>query len=200
MAHKQGFYEKYIKRPQDFLCASAHKLYGPRGAGLLYVRRCHVLAPLIHGGSQESGRRAGTENLPALLGFAKAAELAEQRLENSKTRGLREGFEQLLLQKLPGCRVNGAGAERLPGITSLCLPGLEAQTVLTLLAARGICASGGSACSMLSGEPSHVLCAMGLSEKEVRGTIRLSIGKDTKKAELVRTVDTLVQIRSQLFV
>jgi cysteine desulfurase len=171
----------------DLLTLSAHKMHGPQGAGALFVRAGHALRPILHGGGQERGRRAGTENLPALVGLGVAAEHAVAWLAAGQAGALgalRDRLEQGLLAALPAARVNGAGAPRVANTTSLWLEGLAGRALVAALDDEGICASTGSACSSGSAEPPHVLLAMGLTPLQARGTIRLSLGKQTTPAEI----------------
>ena len=168
----------------DSMSLSAHKLYGPRGIGALFVRSSAAIRPLLRGGMQESGMRAGTENTPAIHGFHVAAALAQQDLT---ARALRE---QTLLGafisrlKASGISLLGEGSARLPGICALHLPGVSAEQAIAALDLRGILVSGGAACASQSGMPSHVYTAMGLSPKEASSVIRVSIGRHTTSEEL----------------
>ncbi|MBO5986995.1 MAG: cysteine desulfurase, partial [Lachnospiraceae bacterium] len=158
----------------DLLSASAHKLHGPKGVGLLYVREGLRLSPMIFGGKQERGRRAGTENIPGIVGFGKAAELAHEDMEeNAKyVRALTEHMKRRLGEEIPGVLFNGTDEMRLAGHVSVSIPPLEGESVLIQLDARGICASSGSACTIGSSEPSHVLLAMGRQAQEAKASLR----------------------------
>ncbi len=162
----------------DFLSLSAHKLHAPKGIGMLYVRRRTRFQPMIVGGHQERGRRGGTENVPHIVGFGKAAELAMSRLadENQRVRALRDRMEQTILDTIPHTFVNGDRANRLPNTSNIAFEFVEAEAVLMLLDQVGICASSGSACTTGSLDPSHVLTAMGLSPMRARGCVRFSLG------------------------
>jgi len=162
----------------DFLSLSAHKLYAPKGIGMLFVRRGVKFQPYILGGGQERGRRGGTENVAFMAGFGRAAQLARDRLEleMSQTTRLRDRMEQTLLEKIPGASVNGAKQHRLGNTTSMAFESVEAESILLMLDLAGICASSGSACSTGAIEPSHVLTAMGMDPMRARGTVRLSLG------------------------
>ena len=151
----------------DYLSLSAHKLNAPKGIGLLYVKRQAKFQPLLVGGHQERNRRGGTENVPYIVGFGRAAELALERLqeENTRVRRLRDLLESVLLATLPNARVNGGGAPRLPNTLNISFEHVEAEALLMLLDQENICASSGSACTTGSLEPSHVLTAMGLSPR-----------------------------------
>ena len=180
----------------DLLSASAHKLYGPKGMGLLYVRPGLDGEKLLYGGGQERGMRAGTENVPGILGFARAVRLAEERMDQDSVREmkLRDAFEKKLLEEIPGVRINGCRQSRLPGIASVTFPEFDAETLLVLLDQKGICASAGSACSAGARTPSHVLAACGIPTEESRRTLRFSLGRETKEEDLNYTVKVLRSI------
>lgn len=182
----------------DLLSASGHKLYGPKGVGLLYIRRGILLEPLIHGGGQERGRRAGTENLPGEAGFAEAARIAERDMQERMKResSLRDLLIRMVLEKIPGASLNGpkpaeGSLVRLPGNVSFSFSGIEGETLLTMLDLQGICASSGSACSSGSLDPSHVLLACGRSHAEARSSVRFSIGTYNTEEEIVKTAKIL---------
>jgi cysteine desulfurase len=182
---------------------AGQKLGGPRGAGVLWVEPGLVLAPLL-GGEQERGRRAGTENLPGIAGLGAAIEAAVARREEEAVRlgALRDRLEQGLLAAVPGARVNGAGAPRLPNTSSIVLEGCDAETLLVAMDLEGLCASAGSACHSGSTRPSGVLTAMGLSPAEARATIRFSLGWTSTDADVdaaLRLVPPLVErIRAEI--
>lgn len=164
----------------DLMSLSAHKMHGPKGAGALYIRRTKPrlgIAPLLHGGGQEDGLRPGTLNVPAIVGFGAACEIARSEMESDTGRiaSLRDKLEQALLATCPGAYVNGAGAERLATITSLTLPGIDRDLLFARLA--GLAMSSGSACHAAQGAPSHVLSAIGLDQGAARSTLRLSLGR-----------------------
>ena len=161
----------------DLAAFTAQKFGGPRGAGALWIAPGVRLAP-VAGGHQEKGRRAGTENLPGVAGMAAALEAAVAALpvDVDRVGRLRDRLESGLLAALPGSRVNGAGADRLPGTLSVTFPGSDGETMLMALDLEGICASAGAACTSGSTTPSHVLSAMGLTVDEARATLRLSLG------------------------
>ncbi|MBL6719845.1 MAG: cysteine desulfurase [Planctomycetes bacterium] len=182
----------------DFVTLAAHKFNGPKGVGCLWVAEGAPFTALIPGGAQEGGRRAGTENVAGLVGMGVAASLAAARaadpafLEAWSAR--RDAFERRLLAELPpGTRVNGAGAPRVPGTTSLTVPDLPAQEVLTYLDSLGVEASAGSACSAHRVAPSPVLLAMGRSAEEASSTLRLSQGHGTRAEDLDRAAAALVE-------
>ncbi len=169
----------------DLVALTGQKFGGPRGAGALWVRPGFALAP-VFGGHQERGRRAGTENLPGIAGLGAAIGAATSRREEeaARVRALRERLERGLASAVPGARVNGAGAERLPGTLSITVPGADGEALLIALDLEGICASAGSACTSGSTKPSHVLSAMGLTVPEARGTLRFSLGWTSADADV----------------
>ncbi len=162
----------------DYLSLSAHKLHAPKGIGILYVKRNSRYQPYLIGGSQETGRRGGTENVPYIVAFGRAAELALANLadENTRVRAMRDRLESGILSRVGGTSRNGAKEPRLPNTSNIAFDGVEAESLLLELDKRGICASSGSACTTGSLEPSHVLTAMGVSRDRARGSIRLSLG------------------------
>ena len=162
----------------DFLSLSAHKLHAPKGIGLLYVKRRTKYHPYIIGGGQERGRRGGTENVPYIIAFGHAAELAMASLhdENKRVRALRDKLENGILGHIKGTLRNGAKEPRLPNTTNIAFDGIEAEGILLLLDQAGICVSSGSACTTGSLDPSHVLLAMGLDVNRARGSVRFSLG------------------------
>jgi cysteine desulfurase len=181
----------------DLVLATGQKLGGPRGAGLLWITPGLRLVPLL-GGEQERGRRAGTENLPGIAGLGAALHAAVATREDEARRigALRDRLESGLLAAVPRTRVNGAGAPRLPGTSSIVFEGCDAETLLMALDLEGICASAGSACHSGSTRPSGVLVAMGLSPAEARATVRLSLGWTTTAEEIdaaLRIVPSLVE-------
>ncbi|MGA2866855.1 MAG: cysteine desulfurase NifS [Verrucomicrobiota bacterium] len=175
----------------DFVSLSAHKLHGPKGIGLLYVKRHTRYQPYILGGHQERGRRGGTENVAGIVGFGRAAELALGNLaeENTRVRALRDRLEAGVLAGIAGTTRNGAPEPRLPNTANLAFEGVEAEGLLLLLDQAGVCASSGSACTTGALEPSHVLTAMGQSAACARSSIRFSLGVYNTAAE----VDYLLQ-------
>jgi len=162
----------------DFLSLSAHKLYAPKGIGLLYVKRRTRFQPYVIGGHQERGRRGGTENVPHIIAFGKAAEMAAAHFssEYSRIRKLRDRLESTILRTIPNTFVNGDRENRLPNTSNIAFEFVEAEAVLMLLDQVGICASSGSACTTGSLDPSHVLMAMGLTPMRARGCVRFSLG------------------------
>jgi cysteine desulfurase len=162
----------------DMLSLSAHKLHAPKGIGLLYVKRRTKYHPYVIGGGQERGRRGGTENVPYIIGFGRAAELAMATLqdENTRVRALRDRLENGILAGITGATRNGAKEPRLPNTSNIAFSQVEAEGVLMLLDRAGICVSSGSACTTGSLDPSHVLMAMGCSVERARGSVRFSLG------------------------
>ncbi len=177
----------------DLLSASAHKLYGPKGIGLLYIRDRKKFAKLLFGGSQELGLRPGTENVADIIGFAKAVEIAESAVESDheNQNALRENLKSSILKEIPGAVINENEKEHLPGTLNVTFPSVSAETILIRLDMNGICASAGSACSAGALEPSHVLTAIGRSADEAGRTIRFSLGRENTKDDIVKTVEVL---------
>ena len=172
--------------PIDLLTISAHKFHAPKGVGALYVRRGITFPPFMIGGHQERNRRAGTENVAAIIGMGKAAEIAlERMLEDSLRIGkLRDLLESLLLESCPDSRINGRGANRLPNTSNISFRYLEGESILVLLDQQGICASTGSACTAGSSEPSHVLRAMKVPADWLQGAVRFSLGRFNSEEEV----------------
>jgi cysteine desulfurase len=182
----------------DLLSLSGHKFYGPHGVGALYVRTGTPLAGLIAGGGQEFGLRAGTENVAGILGFALSLELAaaEQALESARLAALRDRFEETLLGRVPGLRVNAAGAARLPNLSSLSMPGTDLDALLVRLDLAGVAVSTGSACASGTAEQSHVLRAAG-SPAGV-ATLRFSFGRSTGRQEVDALLEMLPEVISSV--
>jgi cysteine desulfurase len=184
----------------DLLTISAHKFYGPKGVGLLYARRGIPLLPQLNGGGQERRRRAGTENVPGIVGLGAALALAEERRASyvEHCSALRDRLIDGLLERIPGTRLNGHRTLRLPNNANLAFECVEGESVLLLLDQQGICASSGSACTAGSLEPSHVLLALGLSPEEANGSVRFSLGKDTSAVEIDTVLATLPPLLARL--
>ncbi len=184
----------------DLLSASGHKLAGPKGIGLLYVRKGIRLANLIHGGGQERGRRAGTENVPGIVGFAEAARLAAETMAERAERmsELRDYFMDRLLTEIPYVRANGDRKRRLPGNVNVSIQFVEGESLLIMLDRKGVCASSGSACTSGSLDPSHVLLAIGLPHEIAHGSLRFSLGEDNTKEQVDFVVDSLKEIVQRL--
>jgi len=184
----------------DLLSASAHKINGPKGVGLLYIKSGIKVTTLIHGGSQERGRRAGTTNAAGIIGFGKAVELADKRLEETHDIEvkLRDKLIKRILEEIPYVIFNGHKEKRLSNNTNFCFRFVEGESLLILLDQKGICASSGSACTSGALDPSHVLLAIGLPHEIAHGSIRFTLSRDTKEEEIDYTVDTLKQIVERL--
>ncbi len=184
----------------DLLSVSAHKLYGPKGVGALFVRTGTRISPLIHGGAQERNRRAGTENLAGIVGFGTAAELARGTMTEEATvlGTLRDRLITGLLERIPEAQLNGHPTSRLPNNVNVSIDYVEGESMLLHLDMEGICASTGSACTSGSLEPSHVLLSMGLSHQLAHGSLRLSLGKWTTGEDVERVLETLPGIVSKL--
>ena len=183
----------------DMLSLSAHKFHGPKGIGLLYARQGILLTPLIEGGAQERGKRAGTENIPAIMGMAAALEEACAHIDENaaKVSALRD---KLIagLSKIPHCALNGDPVNRLPGNVSFCFEGIEGESLLLLLDAKGICASSGSACTSGSLDPSHVLLAIGRPHEVAHGSLRLSLSEWNTEEEIDYMLKEIPEIVSYL--
>lgn len=184
----------------DLLTLNSNKVYGPKGAGLLYVKEGVQIEPLLHGGGQEYGLRSGTENLPAIVGFTKALELAqkEKEFENKRLKKLRDYFITKVRNTITGVTLNGHPTEKLSNNVHFSLEGVEAETVLSYLNQKGIFASAGSACTANEIEVSHVLKAMKVPERLARGSIRFSLGRYTRKEEIDKVVKVLAEVVSSL--
>lgn len=180
----------------DLLSISAHKIYGPKGAGALYARSAVKVSPIIHGGSQERERRAGTENTAAIVGFGKATELAMTRrgADSHRLSELRDWFIERLLESIPGTHLNGPREGRLPNNVNISIEGVDGASVLMNLDRAGIAASSGSACSSGSIEPSPVLSAIGLPPELASSGIRFTLGRSNSATELNQTTDALHDI------
>jgi cysteine desulfurase NifS len=179
----------------DMLSISGHKFHAPKGIGALYVRKGIELAPLIHGGKQEGGQRAGTENVPAIVGLGKAAELAMYTLqEYERIRVLRDELEKGIRQLVPDAGLNGHPENRLPNTLNLTLPGLRGESIVIALDQHGIALSSGSACKSGSPEPTHVLMAMGRTEQDAHCSVRLSLSRYTTEEDINKTVSALTQV------
>ncbi|MBQ7263870.1 MAG: cysteine desulfurase NifS [Synergistaceae bacterium] len=181
----------------DMLSLSAHKMYGPKGTGALYARKGLRLENFMHGGAQEHGRRASTENVAGIVGLGKAMEILKGRLAQDRPRitALRDRLIAGIEERVPHAKLNGArGAERLPNNVHFSFIGVEGETLLLDLDARGISASTGSACSSASLDPSHVLLALGLSHEMAHGSVRLTLGRATTEEQVDYVLDVLPKI------
>lgn len=188
------------KLPVDLMTMSAHKIYGPKGVGVLYVRKGVKLAQLIHGGGHERNRRAGTENIPGIIGLAKAVELRKSGLkeENKYVKKLRDSFYEKIIHIIPRLYLNGHPEERLAGHLNLSFDGIEGEALLLSLDLKGVAASSGSACTSGSIDPSHVLLAMGIKPELARSSIRFTLGKDNTEEDVDYTVSILPEIVERL--
>ncbi|MCH4190828.1 MAG: IscS subfamily cysteine desulfurase [Butyrivibrio sp.] len=180
----------------DLLSASGHKFYGPKGIGFLYIRKGIAMERFMHGGSQERGRRAGTENVPGIVGIGMAAELAGASLEirMQKERKLQKYLAENIMREIADVTVNGpepGSGERLPGNLNLCFAGVRAETAMIMLDMQGVCASAGSACTSGSLTPSHVLTAIGCSAEDAQCSLRFSIGQENTQQEMDRVVQVI---------
>ena len=184
----------------DLLSASGHKINGPKGIGIMYLRDSVKIGALIHGGAQERGRRAGTHNTPGIVGFAKATELAVQNMEKraGHERELRDYLIDRVLKEIPYSRLNGHPTKRLSNNANFCFRFIEGESLLIMLDQKGICGSSGSACTSGSLDPSHVLLAIGLPHEIAHGSLRLTLSEETTKEEIDYTVDQLKQIVDRL--
>jgi cysteine desulfurase len=178
----------------DLLSISGHKMYAPQGTGALFVRKGVELAPLFYGGPHERQRRAGTENVPGIVGLGRAAELAQAWLTGNgphELAALRDHLEQGLLAAISGARINSAQAPRVPNTTNLLIDGIDAEALLIALDLQGIASSFGAACMSGATEPSHVLLAMGLTPAEARASLRLSLSRLTTPEEIDRALEII---------
>jgi len=184
----------------DLLTISGHKLYGPKGIGALYVRKGIKLRSYIHGGGQEKKRRGGTENVPAIVGFGKAIELAvaSMDVERKRQSDLRDYLIEQVLEKIPHCRLNGHREKRLPNNVNLSFEFIEGESLLIMLDMKDICASSGSACTSGSLDPSHVLLAIGLPHEIAHGSLRISLGEQNTKEEIDYLIESLMVIVARL--
>ena len=184
----------------DMLSASGHKLNGPKGIGFLYIRKGVKIRSFVHGGAQERKRRAGTENVPGIVGFGKAVEMAIATMEErtSKEQELRDYLMSRILKEIPYSRVNGSRTDRLPNNANFCFQFIEGESLLIMLDMDGICGSSGSACTSGSLDPSHVLLAIGLPHEIAHGSLRLTLGADTTKEDIDYAVESVKKIVAQL--
>ena len=184
----------------DLLSMSAHKLCGPKGVGALYVRKGTKLTPFMHGGEQERRRRASTENVPGIVGFGKAVELAQQEISQEAQRltNLRHQLIKSLLERIDHTHLNGHPVMRLPNNVNVSIDFVEGESMVLNLDLEGICVSTGSACSSSSLEPSHVLLAMGLPPEQAHGSLRLTLGKWTSEEDISRVLEVLPRIVARL--
>lgn len=184
----------------DMLSASGHKFNGPKGIGILYIRKGVKIRSFIHGGAQERSRRAGTSNVPGIVGFGRAAQLAGETMEERRKKELllRDHLIERVLSEIPYVRLNGHRTDRLPNNVNFCFRFVEGESVLILLDQLGICASSGSACTSGALDPSHVLLAIGLPHEIAHGSLRLTLSEETTLEELDFVVDELKKIIERL--
>lgn len=184
----------------DLLSVSGHKFHAPKGVGALYIRKGTGIQPLLRGGAQEGGLRAGTENVPGIVGIGAAIELAAGSVEEraQRVRGMRDALVRGILESVPGSFLNGSADRRLPGNANLCLRPLDSPTLVPLLDMRGIAASNGSACAAGSDEPSHVLKALGIGIREINGSIRFTLNEENTMEEVLEAVSRIRDIASRL--
>ncbi|HIU25126.1 MAG TPA: cysteine desulfurase NifS, partial [Candidatus Copromorpha excrementigallinarum] len=184
----------------DFLSMSAHKIYGPKGVGALYIRKGVRLSSFMHGGAQENKKRAGTENTAGIVGFGKAAELAMENLDShiKHSEGLRDYFWQEIEKNISGVQLNGSREKRHPGNLNVSFDYIEGEAILLMLDGNGISVSTGSACSSKSLAPSHVLEAIGISITKMNGTVRFTVGDFTTKEDIDYTVEVLTKTVQRL--
>ncbi|MBU2053587.1 MAG: cysteine desulfurase NifS [Proteobacteria bacterium] len=184
----------------DLMSASAHKLYGPKGVGLLYIRKGTRIKPFLHGGEQENGRRASTQNVPGIVGFGKAVELAGASLaeEAARLAALRDRFIRGVFDRLDGIRLNGHPRQRLPNNINISLESVEGEGMILSLDMLGIACSTGSACSSSIAETSHVLTAIGLQRGFAHGSLRFSLGRYTKESDIDAVLETLPEVAGRL--
>ncbi|UCG95922.1 MAG: cysteine desulfurase NifS [archaeon] len=183
----------------DLLSSSGHKLYGPKGVGIIFIREGTKIDPLLHGGGHEHGMRSGTENIAGIVGYTKALELAMKEMKTDTRKLL--GYRKKLvdgLSRIPDCWLNGHPDKRLPGNVHFCFKFIEGESLILLLDQKGIEASTGSACSSKSLEPSHVLTAIGLKPEEAHGSLRLTMGRFTKEGDVDRVLEVLPGVVDRL--
>ncbi len=184
----------------DLLSLSGHKLYGPKGVGALYIRKGTRVAKYMHGGAQEHGKRAGTTNVPGVVGLGKAAEIAAASLseEFSRETALRNKLIGGILNSIPDCRLNGDSEKRLPNNVNVSIAGIEGESMILRLDFNGICVSSGSACTSGSLDPSHVLLGIGLPHELAHGSLRMTLGRSTTESDVDKVLEVLPGIVSLL--
>lgn len=184
----------------DMLSASGHKFHGPKGAGIMYIRNSVKLEPLIHGGAQERKRRAGTHNVPGIVGMGAAIELADKNLEANaeKEIAIRDHLIERVMKEIPHVKLNGHKTNRLPNNANFSFSFIEGESMLMMLDAKGICCSSGSACTSGSLDPSHVLLAIGLPHEIAHGSLRVSMSEETTMEDIDYLVDNLKAIVERL--
>jgi len=186
----------------DVLSISGHKIHAPQGTGALYIRKGTLLQPLIYGGSHERQRRAGTENLPGIVGLGKAAEIAKEWLASNgpaEMSAMRDRLQQSVLKAVESAGINGLGGTRVPNTTNFWFDYVEGEALVIALDLKGLAVSSGAACSSGAIEPSHVLLAMGLSQQRARSSVRVSMGKQTSREDVdfaIRVIpETVARLR-----
>ena len=184
----------------DLYSISAHKIYGPKGMGALYIRKGTELRPLLYGGPHERKMRAGIENVPGAAGFGRAAEwvIAESRAEAARLSVLRDRLEQRILTRVTGAHVNGSAAPRVGNTSNIRFDGIDSEPLLIGLDLKGFAVSSGSACSSGATEPSHVLAAIGLTREQARSSVRFSLGRSNTEAQVDALIDAVVEVVSRL--
>jgi cysteine desulfurase len=185
----------------DLLSLSSHKIHGPQGVGALYIRKGTILQPMMYGGRHERSRRAGTENVPGIVGLGTAAELARTGLTNgemARLAGLRDRLEKTLLASVDTTRVNGRNVPRVPNTSSICFDSIEGEALVIALDLKGLAVSTGAACSSGAIEPSHVLTAMGLTPDQARASLRFSLGKQNTAEDVDFALDLVPQTVARL--
>ena len=184
----------------DMLSASGHKIHGPKGIGVMYIRKGVKILSFMHGGAQERRRRAGTHNVPGIVGMGKAVEIAAEHMEEQgkEIAKMRDYLIEQVLEKIPHARLNGHKTNRLPNNANFCFRFIEGEGMLILLDQAGICGSSGSACTSGSLDPSHVLLAIGLPHEIAHGSLRLTLSEETTKEDIDYTVDKLAEIIARL--
>jgi cysteine sulfinate desulfinase/cysteine desulfurase-like protein len=179
----------------DLLTISAHKFHGPKGVGALYMRKGVALDPLVSGGKQEQGRRAGTENVLGIVGFGRAADLVMERLPKmDHVRELRDALERGLREILPDVKLRGHPQQRLPNTLNMTFPGVRGESLVLALDQQGVAVSSGSACRAGVPEPSHALLALGLSDEEAHCALRFSLGLENTREEIDRTISLIREV------
>jgi cysteine desulfurase len=186
--------------PVDLLSINAHKFYGPKGVGALYVRRGTRIVTIQTGGGQEKGRRTGTENVAGIVGLGVAMRIARERrlAESPRQSGLRDRVIAGVRARVPDAVVNGHPTDRLPNNASFCFPGTDGESLIVALDLEGFAVSSGSACTSGETEPSHVLLALGLDRELAKGSVRVTVGRSTTQAQVDRFVDALARVVARL--
>ena len=186
--------------PIDMMSASGHKINGPKGIGFLYIRKGVKIRSFVHGGAQERSRRAGTENIPGIVGLAAAVKknFANMEERTRKETELRDYLIERIEKEIPYCRLNGHRTDRLPNNVNFSFQFIEGESLLIMLDMKGICASSGSACTSGSLDPSHVLLAIGLKHEEAHGSLRLTLSEESTKEEMDIVAEEVKKIVQRL--